>query len=63
MNSKRINNNLNLIDMKILVEAQNEVKVLNGEDFEELKAVLQKIKVKYEIGVEIKNFTVNYDNE
>jgi hypothetical protein len=63
MNSKRINNNLNLIDMKILVEAQNEVKVLNGEDFEELKAVLQKIKVKYDIGVEIKNFTVNYDNE
>ena len=63
MNSKRINNNLNLIDMKILVEAQNEVKVLNGEDFEELKAVLQKINVKYEIGVEIKNFTVNYDNE
>jgi hypothetical protein len=63
MNSKRINNNLNLIDMKILVESQNEVKVLNGEDFEELKAVLQKIKVKYDIGVEIKNFTVNYDNE
>ncbi len=49
--------------MKILVEAQNEVKVLNGEDFEELKAVLEKIKVKYDIGVEIKNFTVNYDNE
>ena len=63
MNSKRINNNLNLIDMKILVEAQNEVKVLNGEDFEELKAVLQKIKVKYDIEVDIKNFTVNYDNE
>ncbi len=37
MSSKRINNNLNLIDMKILVEAQKEVKTLNGNDFEELK--------------------------
>ena len=45
--------------MKILVEAQNEVKFLSGKDFEELKTILEKIRVKYEIEVEIKNFMVD----
>jgi len=49
--------------MKISVEAQGEVKILNGNDFEELKTVLEKIRVKYEIEVEIKNFMVDYNKK
>ena len=46
--------------MKILVEAQNEVKFIEGKDFEELKTVLEKLRVKYSLEIEIKNFMVNY---
>lgn len=46
--------------MKILVIAVGNVKSIEGKDFNSLKNVLKKLRVKYEIEVEMKNFKVNY---
>jgi hypothetical protein len=46
--------------MKILLEAQGEVKFLKGNDFEELKQHLHKLSQKYGFNVEVKNFKVKY---
>ena len=46
--------------MKILVEAQGKVKFISSDDFEDLKTVLEKIRVKYRLDVDIKNFMVEY---
>ena len=45
--------------MKILVEAQDKVKFIEGKDFEELKTVLEKIRVKYDVKIEIRNFMID----
>ena len=42
--------------MKVVLEAQGEVKFLKANDFEELKEKLHKLSQKYGFNVEIKNF-------
>ena len=60
----RINDIQKLKIMKILLEAQDKVKFIEGNDFEELKTVLEKIRVKYDVKIEIRNFMVDYkDND
>jgi hypothetical protein len=49
--------------MKLVLEAQGEVKFLKGNDFEELKQNLHKLSQKYGFNVEIKNFKVDYKKE
>ena len=50
--------------MKILLEAHDKVQFIEGNDFEELKTVLEKIRVKYDVKIEIRNFMVDYkDND
>ena len=49
--------------MKILLEAQDKVKFIEGNDFEELKTALEKIRVKYDVKIEIRNFMVDYKDK
>ena len=46
--------------MKILVEAKGDVKYINSEDFNKLRDVLNDIREKYDIDLEIRNFKVIY---
>ena len=45
--------------MRIIVEAQGEIKIIKGEDFVELIEVLEKIRNKYQIDIEIHNFDID----